>query len=114
MSGHSSLSPERWARFSSEQQILMIANEMERGRADLRADRGAARRLCYARVLDLVDLTLQGQPTPGMRRELLHWRGVIAGLDAAPDADKSTHELALRVLLELTGGSAAQVPLLGL
>jgi hypothetical protein len=30
MAQHASLAPERWARFSLDQQILMIANEMNR------------------------------------------------------------------------------------
>jgi hypothetical protein len=32
MSQHSSLSPERWAGFSLDQQILMIGNEMNRAK----------------------------------------------------------------------------------
>lgn len=31
MTQHASLSPERWAAFSLDQQILMIGNEMNRG-----------------------------------------------------------------------------------
>ena len=33
MTQHASLTPERWARFSLDQQVLMIANEMHRASA---------------------------------------------------------------------------------
>ena len=47
MSNHEALSPERWARFSLDQQILMIANEVNRirhavARMFLKGRRGTA------------------------------------------------------------------------
>jgi len=35
MTQHSSLSPERWAQFNLDQQILMIGNEMHRAKRSI-------------------------------------------------------------------------------
>jgi hypothetical protein len=58
MSQHSSLSPERWAGFSLDQQILMIGNEMNRAKRliELRDLQGLSP--AYERVLRLLDLTV--------------------------------------------------------
>jgi hypothetical protein len=60
MAQHASLPPERWAGFSLDQQVLMIANEMNRAAARGRARPGTpAERL--RQVFRLVDLTVQVQ-----------------------------------------------------
>src|SRR6266508_3718758 len=75
MASHAGLSPERWATFSLDQQILMIANEMNRA-AKLMAPGDRGRLLSgYERTLQLTDLTVQVGP-PALRRELL--AGVIS------------------------------------
>ncbi len=42
MPQHSSLSPERWAQFNLDQQILMIGNEMNRGKWSIEQGTGRA------------------------------------------------------------------------
>jgi len=59
MSQHAGLSPERCAAFSLDQQVLMIANEMNRA-AKLMAPADRERlRSAYERILQLADLTVQ-------------------------------------------------------
>ena len=99
MTNHSNLSPARWTQFSLDQQILMIANEMNRA-SKLMAPADRDRLLgCYARALQLADLTVEVQPRRALRRELLRWRDLIAQLYAAPAPDPAAHQAALRCLL---------------
>ena len=114
MTQHASLSPERWSRFDLGQQILQIGAEMQRALKFLRPERSLECRACYERALALVDLTVQVQPNPGLRRELLRWRGVIAELYLCAEPDARLHRQALRVLLRLHPESAKQVAILGL
>jgi hypothetical protein len=111
---HGSLSPERWSLFDLGQQVLQIGAEMQRASKFLRAERSLQRRACYERAMGLVDLTVQVQGNPGLRRELLRWRGVIAGLYLCEEPDPRAHRQALRVLLWLHPESAKQIAVLGL
>jgi hypothetical protein len=83
MPQHSSLTPARWSAFSLDQQILMIGNEMNRARRLMSPQDRASLGLCYERVLRLVDLTVEVQTRPALRRELLRWRDLIAELYVA-------------------------------
>ncbi len=112
MSQHAGLTAERWGRFTLGQQILQIAAEMQRGTSCLRPERLEHLRGCYERALALVDLTVATQARPGLRRELLRWRGVVAELWLAPSPDPGAHRLALRALLHLHPEAAEQVPYL--
>jgi hypothetical protein len=111
---HSSLPPERWARFDLGQQILQIGAEMQRALKYLSPERSLERRACYERALGLVDLTVQVRPGASLRRELLRWRGVVAQLYLRDDPDPRAHRQALRVLLRLHPESSKQVAVLGL
>ncbi len=112
MSQHASLSIERWSAFSVDQQILMIANELNRARK-LTAPEDLERRACaYERVLYLTDLTIQTAPRPALCRELLRWRDLIASLYIV--ADDATPLTALRSLLRLTPEASRQLDALGL
>ena len=114
MTQHSNLSPSRWARFSLDQQILMIANEMNRA-SKLMAPVDRDLRLgCYARALQLTDLTVAVQPRRPLRRELLRWRDLVAQLYGAPEPDPAAHNAAMRCLLRFTPVAARQLEPLGL
>jgi len=63
-------------------------------------------------VLRLTDLTVETNPRPALRRELLRWRDLVAALYMCPAPDIPAHRAAFRTLLQLTPGSAHQVPLL--
>jgi hypothetical protein len=110
MTQHASLSPGRWATFSLDQQILMIGNEMNRATRLLRAADRASLALAYERVLRLVDLTVEVQGRPTLRRELLRWRDLIAELYLRPLPDPAAHAAAFRSLLLFTPEAARQIP----
>ena len=114
MTQHASLSPERWAAFTLDQQILMIGNEMNRAARLLQPEDRSSLNLSYERILRLVDLTVEVQPRPTLRRELLRWRDVIAELYLRDEPDPETHRAALKALLQIHPESAEQIPLLGL
>jgi hypothetical protein len=108
MSQHASLSPERWSAFSLDQQILMIGNEMNRATRLQQPKDAASLTLAYERVLRLLDLTVEVQRRPTLRRELLRWRDLIAELYLQPDPDQ--HAAAFRSLLLFTPEAARQIP----
>ncbi len=113
MSGqHADLTADRWSRFSLEQQILMIGNEMNRASKLFdRADRQLLR-AAYERALRLADLTVALHSRRSLRRELLRWRDLIAALYVAAEPDPGEHRAAFRALLLLNGEAARQIPLL--
>lgn len=110
MTQHASLTPERWSAFPLDQQILMIANEMHRGTKALVSGEARSLRLCYERILRLVDLTVVVKPRPTLRRELLRWREVVAALYAAARPEHAEHVAALRVLLLFTPAASRRIP----
>jgi len=110
MTQHASLSPERWAAFTLDQQILMIGNEMNRAARLLRPEDRSSLDLCYERVLRLVDLTVEVQPRRALRRELLRWRDLVAALYIRPEPNPDEHSAAFRALLLFTPEAARQIP----
>jgi hypothetical protein len=107
---HGSLSPQRWSSFTFDQQILMIANEMNRGSKLLTPLDRARLFPCYERVLALTDLTVRVQDRPSRRRELLRWRDLVAAMLVADAPDPKEHAAALRCLLRFAPTASAQIP----
>lgn len=112
MTQHASLSPERWAAFSLDDRILMIANELNRARVLFGPEDRSRLRNSYERTLRLVDLTIEVEGPTNLRRELLRWRDLIAALYVSPEVDPAAHLEALRALLLLRPRAAAQIPYL--
>ena len=110
MTQHGSLTPERWARFDLDRQILMIANEMNRASGLLAPQSRPSLLRAYERVLRLVDLTIATRRRRGLRRELLRWRDLVAALYIAPRSDAASHTAAFRCLLQLHPIAARQIP----
>lgn len=110
MTQHASLTLERWSAFGRDQQVLMIANEMNRaGRLFGPGDRARLAN-AYERVLRLADLTAEAQPSRSLRRELLRWRELAAAVYLDPD--EGEHRALFRALLLITPASAKQLPFL--
>lgn len=108
---HAGMTADRWAAFTLDQQILMLANEMHRA-GKLLAPEDRQRALnAYERVLRLTDLTIQVHARPALRRELLRWRDLVAALYAAPIPSMPEHRAALRCLLRFTPAASRQIPL---
>ena len=112
MAQHASITVEQWSAFSFDQQILAIANELNRARKlQAPGDRARFESACE-RILHLVDLTIQTGPRPAVRRELLRWRDLIASMYVA--AGDETPTAALRCLLRFTPAASQQLAALGL
>ena len=105
MTQHASLTLDRWRSFDRHQQVLMIANEMNRGS---RLEEPEALRLCYERVLRLTDLTAQAAGRLTFRRELLRWRDGIAELYLSARPAPEHHRRLLHCLLLMTKEAARQ------
>ncbi len=112
MPQHAELTPERWARFTVDQQILQIGAEMHRASRFMAPADHASLRLGYERVLRLVDLTAQVASGLGLRTELLRWRDLVAAMYLAEASDEGAHRAALRVLLQMRPEAAKQIPYL--
>jgi hypothetical protein len=112
MTQHASLSPESWETFDLDQQILIIGNEMNRALRWMLLAHQDRLLLAYERVLRLTDLTIEVNPLPSLRRELLRWRDLIADLYVRPTSDPADHAAAFRVLLLFTPEASRQIPFL--
>jgi hypothetical protein len=109
-SQHSSLTEEKWLEFTLDQQILMIGNEMNRGKKLLDSADIVGLRNCYERILTLTDLTIRVNTKSTLRRELLRWRDLIAELFLSSDPDRRDHMAAFQLLLLLTPEASKQRP----
>jgi hypothetical protein len=110
MTQHAGLSADRWRSFGKDQQLLMVANEMSRAAGLLGPADHARLRNSYERVLRLVDLTIEVNAQPTLRRELLRWRDLVAQLYVAAEASAEEHSAAFRALLLLSPATARQIP----
>ncbi len=107
---HAALSPERWSRFALPQQLLMIANEMNRASKLFGPEDRGRLRNSYERVLALADLTIQGNHRRALRRELLRWRDLVAEQYLSAHPDPRAHAAAFRALLQLHPEAWRQLP----
>jgi hypothetical protein len=112
MTQHAALSEDRWRKFSLDQQVLMIGNEMNRGRKLITSEDPARLKNCYERALRLVDLTVQVNDSGNLRRELLRWRDLLAQLYIAKRPDGKEHDVIFRCLLRFTPVASQQIPYL--
>ncbi len=112
MSQHAGLDVARWSKFDLDQQVLMIANEMNRATRFVDAGAADAVRRGYERVLRLADLTMACVPRRAFLREIARWRDVIAELYLAESVRLPDHRAAFKALLQLRPTAAKQIPLL--
>jgi hypothetical protein len=113
MAQHAELTQERWSSFTIDQQILMIANEMNRASTLVSSGDLDRAKNCYERVLQLTDLTVRGGIQSTLRGELLRWRDLIAELYLEDRAQPDEHRRAFRCLLRFTPETSRQIPYLG-
>lgn len=98
---HAGLSAERFARFSRGQQLLTIANEMNRASKLFQPDDHQRLGRAYERVLALVDLAVEVSDSRSLRRELLRWRDLVAEQYVSELPDPQAHARVFRALLQL-------------
>ncbi len=109
-SQHAGLSPQRWAEFPIDKQILMIGNEMNRASASMKKpDMAKFVKKAYERILRLIDLTVEVNSNRALRRELLRFREVIGELYLADKPMPKQHHQAMRVLLLMNVSASAQL-----
>ncbi|MDZ4803663.1 MAG: hypothetical protein SGI90_02215 [Candidatus Eisenbacteria bacterium] len=106
---HANLTAERWSQFSLGQQLLMIANEMNRAARFYGPPDRSSLQLSLERVLNLVDATVSATTRPGLRRELLRWRDLVAREYIAAEPDRTRHLVNFRALLMLHPDTYLQV-----
>jgi len=80
MNQHKSMTLERWSFFSKGQQILMIANEINRVKNILLKNNSDDINSSYERALDLIDITVQDSKWGNNLKELLRCREFIGML----------------------------------
>jgi hypothetical protein len=80
MNSHKNLSVDKWSEYSGGQQILMIANEINRAKNSLIKNNSDDALSCYERALDLIDITLQDSKWKNKLKELLRCREFIGTL----------------------------------
>lgn len=107
--GHATLGPDRWAQFTLDQQLLMIANEMNRARKFLKPEHQAQRQSSLERVLALTDLTIGAGHRSELRRELLRWRDWAAAEYIAESPDPRSYSAMYRILLQFTATTYRQI-----
>lgn len=119
MAQHSTLTLKRWSSFPPSQQILMIANEMNRAKRLFSPLDKEGLKLCYERILYLTDLTVEANSRRGFRKEILRWRDLVAEeyLSLSQDnlmrrLDITRHLKIFKPLLLLSPESAGQIPFL--
>ena len=112
MAQHAELTEDRWSGFTLDQQILMIANEMNRASALVISGDIDRAKNSYERVLLLTDLTVRAQTRSTLRWKLLRWRDLIAELYLAKTTRPDEHRQAFRCLLYFTPEASRQIPYL--
>ena len=75
---HIYLSIEKWFGYSEGQQLLMIANELNRAKNWIIKNRNDNVNLCYERAFELTDLTVADKKWKGKLKELLRFREYLA------------------------------------
>lgn len=77
---HKTLTTEKWARYQTHQQLLMIGNEINRLLNGLKEKQNTASlRECIERCIELIDLTINCQHG-SLQKELLRFRDMLACL----------------------------------
>jgi hypothetical protein len=79
---HKSLTSEKWAKYTKGQQILMIANELNRAKNLYDRNMIPEVKNCYERAFELTDLTSEDLKWRGRLKELRRFREILASIYA--------------------------------
>ncbi|MCF7887563.1 MAG: hypothetical protein K9L71_04050 [Candidatus Omnitrophica bacterium] len=102
---HKTLTKEKWQKFSSAQQIIMIANELNRAINWIKKGDLEEVNNCYKRAFELLDLTVSISENYSKQKELLRLRGLISHQYILPDKDLEITKKLLSVLILIDPGS---------
>ncbi|MBS3742226.1 MAG: hypothetical protein KGY74_08910 [Candidatus Cloacimonetes bacterium] len=98
---HKNLNAERWQKFSRQQQLLMIANELNRAANWIKKNDTYEVNNCYERALELLDLTIAMNYRKNRMRELLIAREVLAKLYIDEQKNEKINKLLKKVIIKL-------------
>ena len=99
---HRNLSPERWMALPKQQQVLMIANELNRAGNWIEKNSPNEVNACYERALELCDLTGEDNRwRSSARRELRRLREQLAEHYISTQKDHSYNYKLYRGLLQI-------------
>lgn len=102
---HKNLDIKKWNKFSKSQQILMIANELNRAKNwFLRNDLEEVNN-CYERAFELLDLTINLTTRKNLLKELLRFREMLAVQYVSDKKDIKFNEKLFKTLLSLNKNS---------
>ena len=112
---HKTLTGEKWSEFPFYKQIIMIANELNRARNWIIKKDFEEVKNCYERAFELIDLTVSVLVSPApvyrvrvslsLRRELLRFRGILAGVYVNKQNNIEMNQKLINVLLSLNKDS---------
>ena len=97
---HKGMTPERWASFPMDRQILMVAGEFSRVQSLIGSVSIGAIRECYERAMELLDLCTYDAKWTSRRRELLRFREAMGELYLADPPARETNKLFFKTLME--------------
>jgi hypothetical protein len=84
---HANLTREKWEAYSTTQQVLMIANELNRASNCLKSNHPADAEKCFERAMELTDLTVEDLRWRQGLKELLRFREVLSELYISKNID---------------------------
>ena len=97
---HKSMTPQRWATYPMDRQILMVASEFSRVHNLIGLASIGVIRECYERAMELLDLCTYDAKWTSRRRELLRFREAMGELYLAEQPAKATNLLFYKTLME--------------
>jgi hypothetical protein len=98
----------RWQTFPEYQQIIMIANELNRARNMLQQEDVYEMKQALERAFELVDLTIE-YARHTLRYELLRFRELLGESYLDPDPQKHFFEKIMKTLLTLNSEAFTQL-----
>ena len=100
---HKNLNEKKWFRYPLSQQVLMIANELNRAKNFMLSGKFTEVNSCYERAFELVDLTSADPKWSGNRlKELRRFRELLAQLYISEDKNNELNHTLYLGLLRLS------------
>ena len=98
---HKTLTLEKWSNYSRAQQVLMIANEMNRAGNLIEKNMITEVKNCYERAFELIDLTTADLKWKGRLKELRRFRELLAVLYLEKEKKAETNEKLKNALIKM-------------
>ena len=106
---HKNLDASRWCTFPQSQQILMIANEINRAKNWIKRGDSKEVKNSYERAFELLDLTISITNEKNRLKELLRFRELLGAQYIAKKNDININKKLFEVLVSLDKNSYASL-----